>query len=239
VRRPLVGLTAGTQGGRSAILVLREEYARAVDQAGGIPIILPPTAPEDAPAALDRLDAVLFTGGGDIDPAFYGAARQPRLGRVDRDRDVFELALARASIDSNVPLLGVCRGLQLLNVATGGSLHQDIPSELGGALDHRPKLARYEVAHAVTIAPGSLLHRVIQHESMDVNSIHHQAIDRLGKGLVVSARSADGLVEAVEMPSRAFVLAVQWHPESVWDRGLSFGDLFRPLVEAAADWRQR
>jgi putative glutamine amidotransferase len=239
VRRPVVGLTVGHADGRRGLFVLREEYFRSVEQAGGVPFVLPPSPPAEASTVLERLDALVLTGGGDIDPALYGRLPHPRLGRLDPARDQFEIALVRECLASDTPLLGVCRGLQLLNVATGGSLHQDIPSELEAHLDHRPRIARFEAAHSVDVTTGSLLHRITQRESMDVNSIHHQAVASLGHALVISARSSDGVVEAIEMPSRSFVLAVQWHPESACDRGMSFGDPFLPLVQAAAERRRR
>ena len=237
--KPHIGLTTGHSDGRRGLFVLREEYFRSVEQAGGVPVVLLPSSPDDARGLIERLDGLVLTGGGDIDPAIYDAPPHPRLGKVDRARDLFEIALVREALCSEVPVLGVCRGLQLLNVATGGTLHQDIPAELGTRLDHRPRSARFEVAHSVGIVAGSLLHRIVERESMEVNSIHHQAVDRTGHGLVVSARAEDGVVEAVEIPSAVFVLALQWHPESAWDRGLSFGDPFRPLVAAAAGKERR
>jgi putative glutamine amidotransferase len=233
VRKPLLGLTVGS-GGTRGLVVLREEYAQATVQAGGVPVVLPPGAPDDARSLVDHLDGVILTGGGDVDPALYGCPPHPRLGKVDRCRDLFEIALVHEALAADLPVLAICRGIQLLNVATGGTLHQDIPSELEASLEHRPKAARFEVAHAVEIIAGSLLHRLIERESLDVNSIHHQAVDRIGRGLVVVARAPDGVIEAVEMPSRSFILGVQWHPESTWNRDLAFGELFGPLVRAAS-----
>jgi putative glutamine amidotransferase len=239
VSKPVLGLTAGYSDGRRGLFVLREEYFRSVERSGGVPVVLAPCSPAEARTAMRRLDGLILTGGGDVDPALYGQVPHPRLGKVDRARDLFEVALVHEALADDVPVLGVCRGLQLLNVATGGTLHQDIPAELGTSLDHRPKVARFEVAHTVEIVAGSLLHRIVKRESMDVNSLHHQAVDRAGDGLVVTARAGDGVVEALEMPSRTFVLGVQWHPESALDRDLSFGDPFLPLVEAAIRRQRR
>lgn len=228
--RPLVGITLG-DGGRRGALALREEYAHSVEQAGAVPVLLAPVDAAHAPALLQRLDGLLLSGGGDLDPALYGRAAHARLGRVDPSRDLFELALAREALARDLPLLAICRGQQVLNVATGGTLLQDIPSELGGAGGHDAPGPRWQRSHDVVLEPHSRLRTILGRDTVAVNSFHHQAIERLGDGLQVAGRCpADGVIEAVEAASRRFVLAVQWHPESFCGRP----DSFQPLFDAHA-----
>ena len=224
--RPIVGITLG-DGDRPGYHSLREDYARSVERSEAIPLVLPASRPEDAGALLDRLDGLLLSGGIDVDPALYGRPRHPRLGRVDRRRDEFELALTREAVARDLPILAICRGHQVLNVATGGTLIQDIPSEIVGAVTHDAPGRRTRRSHAVEVAPGSRLAEILGEGVHSVNSFHHQAVDELGAGLAVSARSAkDGLIEGVELPGRSFVIGVQWHPESFWNEPRSFQSLF-------------
>ena len=224
--RPVVGITLG-DGDRPGYHGMREDYARSVELSGAIPVVLPSQRPEDAAALLDRLDGLLLSGGIDVDPALYGQPRHPKLGRVDRRRDDFELALTREALARDLPILAICRGHQVLNVATGGSLVQDIPSELKGTVTHDAPGRRTRRSHAIDVEPASKLGEILGGGPLAVNSFHHQAIDALGKGLVVSARSPkDGLVEGVELPGRSFVVGVQWHPESFWNETRSFQGLF-------------
>jgi putative glutamine amidotransferase len=217
---------------------VRDDYVRAVEGAGGLPLLLAPGAPEDAAEILDHVDALLLTGGADVDPALYGAARHPAVGRVLPERDAFEIALAREALDRDLPLLAICRGQQVLNVATGGTLVQDLPSEWPGASAHDPDVERWQTCHDVEILPGTRLRGILGTERVAVNSFHHQAVRDLGRGLILSALSpADRVVEGVEMPDRRFVLGVQWHPESFWDRRPSFQPLFESLVSAARKGR--
>jgi putative glutamine amidotransferase len=229
--RPVVGITIG-DGTRPGFHALRVDCVRSVEQAGASPVVLPPLRPEDAPGLLDRLDGLLLSGGGDVDPALYGAIPHPRLGRVDRRRDDFELALVREALARDLPVLAICRGQQVLNVATGGTLLQDIPSELGGAMNHDAPGRRRNRSHAVAVVPGTRLREIMGRQDLSVNSFHHQAVARSGAGLVVSARCPqDGVIEGLEMPGRRFVVAVQWHPESFWSRP----DSFQPLFDAHAE----
>ena len=224
--RPVVGITLG-DGDRPGYHGMREDYARSVERSDAIPLVLPTQRPEDAAAVLDRLDGLLLSGGIDVDPALYGRDPHPKLGRVDRRRDDFELALTREALARDLPILAICRGHQVLNVATGGTLIQDIASELKGAVTHDAPGRRTRRAHAVDVVPASRLGEILGGGTIRVNSFHHQAIDELGEGLAVSARCPkDGLVEGVEMPGRSFVLGVQWHPESFWNEADSFHALF-------------
>ena len=232
--KPLVGVTLG-DGDEPGLHAMREDYVRSVEQAGAVPLVLPPVEPGDVPTLLDRLDGVLLSGGVDVDPSLYGQAPHPKLGRVNRRRDDFELALTREALRRDVPILAICRGQQVLNVATGGTLVQDIPSTIEGAMRHGGKGPRARRAHRAEVAEGSRLRDILGRGSMSVNSIHHQSVDRPGEGLVVSARCPeDGVVEGVEMPARRFVVGVQWHPESFWNQPESFQGLFAALAEASS-----
>ena len=230
--RPVVGITLG-DGDRPGYHSMREDYVRSVERAEAVPVVLPALRPEDAAALLERLDGLVLSGGIDVDPALYGREPHPKLGRVDRRRDEFELALTREALVRDLPLLAICRGHQVLNVATGGSLVQDIPSELKGAETHDAPGRRTRRSHTVDVTPGSKLGEILGEGTLTVNSFHHQAIDELGRGLVVSARSPkDGVIEGVERPGSAFVIGVQWHPESFWNEERSFQGLFDAHVLA-------
>jgi len=232
--RAAIAVTIGYDDRLPGLHLLRQDYIRSVEQAGGLPLVLAPGRPEDAPELLERVQGLLLTGGSDVDPALYGASPHPKLGRVVRERDDFELALTREALERNLPLLAICRGQQVLNVATGGTLIQDIPSEVTGGLEHHSRRERWERAHSVQVLEGTRLREILKRGTVSVNSSHHQAIAQVGSKLVVSARSAgDQLVEAVEMPDRRFALGVQWHPEAVWNQEDGFQPLFTALVEAS------
>ncbi len=232
MRRPIVGVTLGT-GDRPGRHAIRDDYLRSVERAGAIPLLLAPVSPDHAARLLRQVDGILLSGGGDVDPALYGQKPHPRLGRVDRARDDFEVALARAALERDVPILAICRGQQLLNVATGGTLVQDIPSELGGAGEHDAPGGRRRRSHVVELLPQTRLRAILGRDTVAVNSFHHQAVDRLGAGLAPAGRCPeDGVVEALEAAGRRFVVAVQWHPESFWDQPVSFQPLFDAHVEA-------
>jgi putative glutamine amidotransferase len=209
--RPLIGIStyleAGARWGVWELdaALLPVGYPRLVQRAGGLAAMLPPDAPERAAAAVARLDGLVIAGGPDVDPVRYGAERDPRTGPAARERDTWELALIEAALAARVPLLGICRGMQLLNVALGGTLvqHLDGHAEVVGVFGRHP----------VKPVPGTLYAGVVPEET-SVPTYHHQSVDRLGAGLVASAYAADGTVEAVELPSAGgWVLGVQWHPE--------------------------
>src|SRR5215207_2655334 len=208
-------------------LRLGTPYLRAIEAGGGLPVVLAPDDPALAAALLERLDGLCLAGGPDIDPLGYGASeRHERLGPTDRAVDAAELALARAADVSGLPLLGICRGAQAMNVARGGTLHQHVD-------EHRQTAPATEVAHRVTVAAGSLLAGVTGAGLLDVNSFHHQAAARLGDGVRVAATAPDGTVEAIEDPARPFWLGVQWHAEGMVARPEQLA-LFAGLVAAAA-----
>ncbi|MGW0533898.1 gamma-glutamyl-gamma-aminobutyrate hydrolase family protein [Streptomyces sp. NPDC003032] len=180
-------------------------YPRLVQRAGGIAAMLPPDDPSYARSVVARLDGVVVAGGPDVEPVRYGAEREERTGPPARERDAWELALIEAALATGTPLLGICRGMQLLNVALGGTLVQHMEG-------HAEQVGVFGT-HAVKPVPGTLYESIAPDASTDVPTYHHQAVDRLGKGLAPSAHAADGTVEAIELPAPAWVLGVQWHPE--------------------------
>lgn len=234
---PLIGITTSvTIDKNPERAYVNGTYIRAVQEAGGIPLLLTPHFTPEVQAALwQRLDGLVLTGGGDIEPARYGQPRHPAVDDVSAARDALELALTRRAVADNVPLFAICRGMQVLNVALGGTLVQDIPSERPGALLHSQKAPRHEPTHAVKVmGEGTRLGRVLGTLEVEVNSMHHQAIERLGDGLREVAWAPDGILEGLEMPGDdRFVLGVQWHPEELVERDQAARNLFAAIVDAA------
>ena len=222
--------------------VMSRRYFTALARAGIVPVMVPLLDDDEATlrALYDRVDGVFLAGGVDVEPARYGEAAHPLCGRTDPARDTVELLLTRWALAEGKPLLGVCRGIQLLNVATGGALWQDC-SLRPGSIKHdcfpTEGFARDFLAHDVTLAPGSRLRRAFQADTVPVNSMHHQGIRTLGRGLSATAAAPDGLVEAVETEGDAFVVAVQWHPEALVDGGAGTLALFRAFADACLDWQ--
>ncbi|GGZ02590.1 gamma-glutamyl-gamma-aminobutyrate hydrolase family protein [Streptomyces nitrosporeus] len=213
MHEPLIGITTYLEpSARWGVwelpaALLPSAYPQMVQRAGGLAALMPPDAPERAGAVVERLDGLVIAGGADIEPGLYGAERDFRTGPPVHERDTWELALFRAALEAGVPVLGICRGLQLVNVALGGTLTQHLDGHTGpfgkaGVLGE----------HTVTPVPGTLYASLVP-EDASVPTYHHQAVDRLAPGLVASAHAADGTVEAVELPGGQWVLGVQWHPE--------------------------
>jgi putative glutamine amidotransferase len=225
---PFVAVTATSDAGQDRARVrVNRAYTDAILAAGLIPLVIPPMGGDAAAAILDSVEGLLLTGGEDIDPALFGAARHPATGPANDKRDQIELALAREAARRKMPTLAICRGVQVLNVALGGTLVQDIPSEVGKSLDHDAEGARSQRVHGVAVSSGSRLSEIVNAAEINTNSFHHQSVDRLGEGLRITARSPDGVVEAVECADRAWwAIGVQWHPEELtgtpedWDRKL-------------------
>jgi putative glutamine amidotransferase len=231
---PVIGISSYSQQARwgawdDQAILLPRRYADKITQAGGVPVLLPPVA--GISDALRRLDGLVLSGGGDVDPARYGAERDAACGPASAVRDEAELDLCTAAMSSGLPLLGICRGLQVINVALGGTLHQHLPDVVGHD-GHSPREGAYD-RHNVTVAASSDLARVLGRSEAEVPTHHHQAIDKIGRGLVATAWADDGIIEAVEFDhsglSAPAMLAVQWHPEVGDDLSL-----FEWLVAAAA-----
>jgi putative glutamine amidotransferase len=235
-RRPRIGITTSAGGPATST---GRRYADAVTAAGAEVVWLDPPALQqagDPAAALQRVEGVLFSGGADIDPRLYGEEIDPRAGvEVDPQRDQVELPLARAAWEAGVPVLGICRGIQTLAVALGGSLYQDLT--LAGRAGRVHRAERGDATHPVQVAPCSRLAALLGADSLVVNSAHHQAVKVVAPGLVVTALSPDGVIEAVEAPARPFVVAVQWHPERMLDRDPRMAQVFAALVQAARRFR--
>jgi putative glutamine amidotransferase len=221
-RRPVIGISGRSDRTTYPVELLtfsaNQSYNRAVMEAGGAPVIVPLGLDLDGiRAVFDALDGVLIPGGGDVCPALYGADAHKSVWGLDDARDQLEVTLVRLALDHGKPLLAVCRGLQILNVATGGDLVQDIETMLPGANDHfyYPGYTRDYLAHSVAVEPDSLLHGVVGQHELLVNSMHHQAVQRVGAGLRVIGRAADGVVEALEASEHPWALGVQFHPEEL------------------------
>jgi putative glutamine amidotransferase len=205
-------------------------YPEAIERAGGVPVIVPLLRPEAIAALLDRVDGICLPGGPDLQPSAYGEEPHPQLGPTEPRVDAVELALVRAADRRNLPILGICRGMQLLNVARGGTLHQHLPDVVGDRLEHRQPEHGSATTHHVETAPHSRLRAILGGPKLQVNSFHHQAVRTLGDDLTATAWAEDGTIEAIEEPGERLVLGVQWHAE-----GLQAHDpLFELLVAAAS-----
>ncbi len=239
--RPLIGLTTYRKQVSDlphlAIDGLMPTYTSAILKAGGLPVLIPLTLEEaDLEALFDRLDGILLPGGGDIAPALYGGEENSKIYGIDEGRDRIELWLARRAIETDRPLLGVCRGHQVLNVALGGTLWEDVLDLMPGAIMHAyfRGYARDMLTHSVELCQGSHLARLMgQHEAKPVNSLHHQGIKVLAPRLAATAYAPDGLIEGVEAPGHRFAVGVQWHPEEFAGRDAEMLAIFRGLVEAS------
>jgi putative glutamine amidotransferase len=211
-------------------VALATQYPEAIERAGGIPVIVPLLRPEAIAALLDRVDGICLPGGPDVQPSAYGEEPHPQLGPTEPRVDAVELALVRAADRRNLPILGICRGMQLLNVARGGTLHQHLPDVVGDRLEHRQPEHGSVTTHRVETALHSRLRATLGGPSLEVNSFHHQAVRTLGDDLAATAWAEDGTIEAIEEPGERLVLGVQWHAE-----GLRAHDpLFELLISAAS-----
>ena len=237
--RKVVGITCSTSAANSeggARQVLNRAYVRAVEMAGGVPVILPVTTEQDVIARyLGVMDGLLLSGGVDLAPGLYGQTPHPKLGAVDADRDTTEMPLIRLAVEQDVPLFAICRGIQSLNVALGGTLYQDLPSERPSKIVHQQRelnMARGEFSHTIRTEPGSLLRSIVGAEEMPTNSFHHQALRDVADGLLVTACAPDGVIEAAERPASRYLLAVQFHPEETAPHDERSRRLFESFVAA-------
>jgi len=211
------------------------DYELSVQRAGGEPFVVD-SGRRSAADVIANADALLLSGGGDVDPSIYGETPHATFDGAEPGRDAFEIELARRALEADLPVLAICRGIQVLNVARGGTLVQDIVDEVPKALTHTVREPPFAIAHEIWIAPDSLLDRLMRErldsDTCDVNSRHHQAVKTLGDGLVATATAPDGIIEAVEDPTKRFCLGVQWHPENFYRTG-EFRALFEGFVSAA------
>jgi putative glutamine amidotransferase len=214
------------------------DYVEGVTEAGGIPVVLPPVVGlRAAEALLDRMDGLLLSGGSDLDPGYYGEEPIPELGATLPERDAFEMALLEHALRRQMPILGICRGMQILNVALGGTLYQDLPSQMDHMvlLGHRQQTPKWQPIHEVEVDGGSKVAEILGTADLKVNSYHHQAVKDLASGLTAVACSPDGVIEALESNdlSRRWLIGVQWHAEAMRDAGPEHGRLFEAHVSAA------
>ncbi len=235
--RPRIGVAGVTRERNGQLIAgVSVSYLRAVLAAGGLPVLITPDfSPAEALELFGECDALLLTGGEDVDPVRYGAAPHPALGTTDPRRDNNELALIADAQARDLPVLGICRGIQIGNVAFGGTLIQDLPSQRPGCIDHDPPTPRDRAAHGITITEGSRLHTIYGTNAIEANSFHHQAADTPGKGLVVTALAPDGVIEGLETADpKDWVVLVQWHPEELaMHPDAADLKLFAALVQAA------
>ncbi len=238
-RKPIIGVTPGLVP-EAETYHLRWGYMAALTAAGALPVMLPLiNDPANVAVYAEQCDGFLFSGGSDIDPAWYGEAKLNYCGEVVPERDAMEWMLMELALRQDKPLLGICRGSQVLNVFLGGTLYQDLPTQCPGSLAHyqdppyMQQMHGFHPSHWVTVEPGSPLYSLTGRDRIQVNSYHHQAVKDLAPGLAVMARAEDGVIEAVCMPEREFVWAVQWHPELFYNVAPSSQGLFDRLVTAA------
>lgn len=244
--RPIIGIPTqtlhaidGIPEALPASWVMNQRYSYAAIAGGGVPLMIPLVAHdlETLRCIYDRLDGVLLAGGVDVNPTNFGEPPHPRLGRIDPARDTVELELTKWALEDGKPLLGLCRGLQVINVALGGSLHQDLEAQYPRGIKHdyfpTAGFSRDYLAHEVEIASGSRLARVFDARRVTVNSMHHQGIRDLGQDLVATAYAPDGLIEGIEFGDDQFVVGVQWHPEALDDKDPRTIQLFRDFTAAA------
>lgn len=244
-RRPVIGIATqtlpGVVGERQACWLMGRSYVEELRKVGAVPWVIPliPGDPETLQEIFDRLDGVFITGGVDVDPSQYGESKTTLCGTTDPDRDAVEIALLRHAADRHLPVLAVCRGIQILNVAHGGTLYQDVAAQVPAALKHdffptpeRP--SRQYLAHDITVKAGSRLGGILGDPVVPVNSMHHQAIKELAPGFAPTAFAPDGIIEGIEGTGDQYLIAVQWHPEELTDTQPGMKRLFTTFVDAAA-----
>jgi putative glutamine amidotransferase len=245
MRRPVIGIATqtlpGVPGERQPCWLMGRSYVEELRKVGGVPWVIPliPHDPDTLREIFDRLDGVFVTGGVDVDPTSYGEAKTPLCGTTDPDRDAVELLLLKHAMERKLPVLAVCRGIQILNVLGGGTLYQDVSAMVPAALKHDyfptpEQPSRKYLAHDITVKAGSKLGAILGDAVVPVNSMHHQAIKDLAPGLAPTAFAPDGIIEGVEGTGDQYVIAVQWHPEELTDTQPGMKRLFTTFIDAAA-----
>jgi len=235
---PIIGITGTSCRGKHKLMMaaVAIRYVEAVRRAGGLPLVIPPDTPkEHIPALFSRIDGLVLSGGGDVSPSLYGGENSATVHEVNPQRDILEIALTQAAVERGLPFLGICRGIQVVNVALGGDLYTDIGIQTSVTEKHNRDSTneRTLLAHKVEIAPESKLAQILGGTEFEVNSLHHQSIRKIANRLKVVARSPEGIVEGVEVVGHPFGIAVQWHPEWMEQDHPAMQALFRALVKAA------
>jgi putative glutamine amidotransferase len=240
--RPLIGITCSRVIGGAWGLYSPgdfmdytfDDYSHAIQYCGGAPVLIPVAQnKETLLTILERLDGLLLSGGPDINPRFYGEEPLEGLGEIDEGLDRMELEAARLAFQKELPTLAICRGIQVLNVSLGGTLYQDISTQVKESINHSQKADKSINTHSIRIEEKTLLHNIFKRREIWVNGKHHQAIKDLAPGLIISAKAKDGIIEAMEHPKKKFILGVQWHPEGTWKEDLYSKKLFRAFVQAS------
>jgi len=233
---PLIGITCSYDDDVKKF-TLGNDYVQAIQAAGGLPVVIPHRSDEQAAIILSKLDGLLLSGGGDIDPDYFGQELLPENGNIDPLRDSFELKLTRLALERGMPILGICRGMQVINVAAGGSVWQDIHLSIDQPLQHSQLAPRWYATHHIKLVQGSLLERILGRNTVRVNSFHHQIINNLGKNLVISALAGDNVIEAIECSGvKNFTLGVQFHPENMYLHYPCILSIFSTFIEACAQY---
>lgn len=244
MKRPLIGITCSRLvGGAWGIYSLGHFmdytfslYSEAIQYGGGAPVLIPVAQNQDTlKKILEHIDGLILSGGPDIHPKYYGEQPLPGLGEIDDELDQMELLITKFALPKNLPILAICRGIQVLNVSQGGSLYQDIANQLKGSINHLQRADKGVNTHLVSIEPGTRLFHILKRKKIWVNGKHHQAIKGLAPSLIVSARAEDGVIEAVENPSLKFVIGVQWHPEGTWKSDIFSRRLFQAFLRSCLD----
>ncbi|HZJ57196.1 MAG TPA: gamma-glutamyl-gamma-aminobutyrate hydrolase family protein [Clostridia bacterium] len=232
--KPLIGITCDYDMEKK-ISQVYIGYYQAILQSGGLPFLIPRIDEGDIQEVLGLLGGVVFTGGGDVDPAYFGEPPNPRLGTINPYRDSLEIPLCREAMGRDIPVLAICRGIQLMNIAMGGSIYQDLESQwdLGPLQKHTQLAPEWYGSHAVELTKGSRLAGLLKSGRLNTNSFHHQAIKDPADCFIVTARCDDGVVEGIESPFHMFAVGVQWHPERMWEKDGRMLCLFKGMVEAS------
>lgn len=232
--KPLIGITPSYDYNENRVRI-SDFYHRGVEAAGGLPVILPvPSSLNTLESIISKLDGILFSGGTDIDPKHFGENTLPQNGEVNPYRDETELFLAKLAFQRNLPALGICRGVQIMNIALGGTIYQDIQTQYQGEhIKHSQSAPSWYPCHKVIIKKESKLFNILDQGEIEVNSFHHQALKQIAKDFQVSATSPDGITEAIESPFHQFYIGVQWHPELMWEKSSHMLKLFEAFVSSA------
>lgn len=234
--KPVIGLTCSIDDQKH---FLNNDYAEAIVRAGGIPLVIPVGTETDVVQIAGLVDGLMMTGGNDPNPLLFGQEPHPKLGEVNPERDALELELARHFLYLNKPMLGICRGMQVMNIAVGGTLYQDLSQHKGELIQHNQDAPRTHPSHYVHVEEGSLLHRIAGTDRITVNSYHHQAVWDVAPSFTASGIASDGIIEAIESRRHRFVIGVQWHPEGLALKGDPFSlRLFEQFVTICATGRQ-
>ena len=232
--KPKIAIFASVDGERAAMVL--HTYIHSIEQSGGLPLLIPYVKNQDLlKEAIALCDGVLFTGGCDADPALYGEATLPECGKIEPMRDTLEMAALRIAIDQKKPILGICRGIQMINIALGGTLYQDIPSQYKTDIPHSQTNGLHAYSHSVQIVKDTPLHALTESDKIPANSFHHQAIKDLGRGLVPMAYAPDGIIEAVYSQELPYLRGYQWHPERLFDADEHHKKIFSDFITACKE----